>query len=116
VIDEDGSLGFWVGEKGGSIARASTGVPLRQASTATRYLQLNNLTSQGTNTTDWYFVAASYDAAAGRVTLHQEPLATWPVEQTRAVVDRTVAVKSVAVSDAPHADRTDCRCAFQRQD
>ena len=101
VIEEDGSIGLWLGDTGGTFARASTGVPLRQASTATRYLQLNYLTSQGTNTTDWYFVAAAYDAASGRVTFYQEPVTTWPVESTRAVVERTVSTKNVGISDAP---------------
>lgn len=101
VVEEDGSLGLWLGEKGGQAARVKTGVPLRAASTASRYLQLNNLTSQGTNTTSWYFVAASYDAAAGKVTLYQEPVTSWAVENTRAVVERPVSLKTVGTSDTP---------------
>src|SRR5207249_9600038 len=38
---------------------------------------------QHVTTTSWYFVAASYDAAAGRVTLVQEPLTEFPFDPTR---------------------------------
>ena len=50
VVDDDGSLGLRIGDKG-QVARARTGTPLRAALTASRYLQLSWLTSQGTNTT-----------------------------------------------------------------
>ena len=101
VIEEDGSLGLWIGDEVGQLARVRSGKPLRAALTASRNLQFNRLLSQGTNTTTWYFVAASYDAPSGTVTLYQEPVTTWPVEETRAVVERSVPLRSVGTSDAP---------------
>ena len=52
-------------------------------------------------TTAWYFVAASYDAATGRVTLRQTPLTEFAFDSTRAVTDRTTSLKGIATNNAP---------------
>jgi N,N-dimethylformamidase len=100
-IDEDGSLALWLGDKDGLTEKVRTGKPLTPAITASRYLQLNNLVSQGVNTTSWYFVAATYDARAGRVVLYQEPAIRTPLDETSAVVERDVKIKSVGGSPTP---------------
>lgn len=96
VVDGDGSLGLWIGDTG-QVEKVRTGKPLRASTPALVWAGGNQMT----NTTDWYFVAASYDAGTGRVTLYQEPLATWPVEATRAEESRPVKLKVVGKSDAP---------------
>ncbi len=104
VVEEDGSLGLWIGDDNGQQARVKTDTPLRPAITSATYLftMYGELpVSQGSPTTTWYFVAASYDASSGSVTLYQEPVMTWPVEDARAVVERKVSLTSVGTSDDP---------------
>src|SRR5690606_38678005 len=98
VIDEEGSLALWLGRSGGAAEKVSTGVPLRkwmpQIPGAFRPRP------QGTNTA-WYFVAASFDAATGRVVLYQHPVSTVPVDPARAAVERTVAARGLRSNSAP---------------
>ena len=49
----------------------------------------------------WYFVAVSYDAAAGRVTFVQRPQTAFPGDATRATVERTTAVRAIAPNELP---------------
>ena len=49
----------------------------------------------------WYFVAATFDATAGKVVLYQRPLTPWPIGATPVVVERTVRVKSASDEGAP---------------
>lgn len=100
-IDEDGSLALWLGDKNGLTEKVRTGKPLNAAITASRYPQLNNVVSQGVNTTSWYFVAATYDAMAGRVVLYQEPVIRVPLDETSAVVEGPVKIKGVGGSATP---------------
>ena len=81
VVEEDGSLGLWLGEGGGRIERLSTGKPLRAQ---TRY-----------------FACCGYDAQTKRVFLHQEPLQERPTEDTRAAVERVAELAKLGESDAP---------------
>jgi len=67
VIAADGSLGFATGDGDKSVT-TTTGTPMREGV--------------------WYFVAASYDAKAGRVSLYQIPKTMWPKEPAHAVVTR----------------------------
>jgi N,N-dimethylformamidase len=101
VIDEGGSLALWIGERNGTVERVRSDKPLRAALTSFRNQQLTNLISQGVNTTGWYFVAATFDAPAGRVVLYQEPVNRMALDQTAAVTERTVSLKTVGTTDAP---------------
>jgi N,N-dimethylformamidase len=96
-VDEDGSLGLWLGEKNGQVQKVRTAKPLRASVPANVWPGGHQMV----NTTTWYFVAASFDASIGRVTLYQAPQADWPGEETRAVVEKTVPLKSVAQNDVP---------------
>ena len=79
-IDSAGDLGLWLGD-GTRIERHHTETPLRSH--------------------DWYFVAATYDAASGRVGLYQWPVRRWPVETARAEVERQASIRpGGAVGDA----------------
>ncbi|MDA1189123.1 MAG: LamG domain-containing protein, partial [Chloroflexi bacterium] len=80
MIDEDGSLSLWLGAKG-KVAKASTGVPLRRKF--------------------WYYVAASYDAATGKVTLYQIPITIWPQDASRAIVQRDFGKVTIAHNTEP---------------
>ena len=57
-VDENGDLALWTGDGTGRVERLGAGAALRAS--------------------QWYFVAASYDARAGKVSLYQEPLTLWP--------------------------------------
>ena len=71
-IDEAGDLALWLGD-GARIERHRTGIALLSH--------------------DWYFVAASYEDASGGVILYQLPARRWPVEPTRAVVERAASLR-----------------------
>ena len=81
MLDDDGGLALWLGFADGRVERVGTGKPMRAKS--------------------WYFVAGSYDASTGKVSLHQQPLSMWPRDDTAAVVDRTVAAGNVGENDVP---------------
>jgi N,N-dimethylformamidase len=49
----------------------------------------------------WYFVAASFDAATGTVTLYQEPLDRYPNDPTRVVLEEVTRVRALATNDQP---------------
>jgi N,N-dimethylformamidase len=68
VVDADGALGLWLGGGSGKAAKVGTGAPMRSKA--------------------WYFVAASYDAASGKVSLYQLPHSMWPRDDSRAAVQR----------------------------
>jgi N,N-dimethylformamidase len=101
VIENDGSLGLWIGDKAGHVAVAKTGQPLRAFLPAIRVHQGGVVTSQMTNTQSWYFVAATFDATTRTVTLYQQPVADWPVDDTRVVVAHKVNVKDIGESVIP---------------
>lgn len=69
-LDEQAALAVRLGDGAGGVASLSTGVPMLERR--------------------WYFVAASFDAASGRIALLQEPLAdqTFHAEPTVEVEDR----------------------------
>lgn len=80
MICGDGSLGLSVGD-GTRTETVSTGTSLRSGV--------------------WHFVAASYDADAGSVTLCQSPLKMWPREPSSACVTRETGTLPIASSDGP---------------
>src|SRR6185503_11541310 len=47
------------------------------------------------------FVAATYDAPGGKVTIVQAPISAFPFDPTRAVTERTTTVKGLATNAAP---------------
>lgn len=55
IIDEDGSLGLWIGGKSG-VAKVSTGVPMLKRV--------------------WYKVSATYDSQSGEISISQTPIPT----------------------------------------
>ena len=53
-------------------------------------------------TTNWSFVAATYDASSGKVTIVQEPaISAFSFDSTRAVTERTTTVKGLATNAVP---------------
>ena len=100
VIENDGSLGLWIGDKNGYVVDTKTAQPLRGFLPASRNLELGLLTSQMGNNRGWYFVAAIFDAAAGTITLYEQPVANWPEDDTR-VVTTKVSVKAAGESTMP---------------
>ena len=81
VIDEDGSLGLWIGKGDGQTERVRTGVGLKAS--------------------HWYSAAATYDAATGKACLFQQPLDNWPIDGSAAVVEETVRPQAVGVHSNP---------------
>jgi len=90
-IDENANLALWIGDGKGKVEKIASGKPLLRKV--------------------WYLVAASYDAASGRVCLYQEPVVTsangglgmsllHPMEETASVVNGKSAV-APGDNDAP---------------
>jgi N,N-dimethylformamidase len=110
VLDQNGALALRLGN-GSRTAEVSTGTKLRPWVPAlpggVSYIPpghhgagtpgFGQLT--GTNST-WYFVAASYNASTGRVTLLQDPQNAI-VDPTRVTVQSTTGVGRVAANTAP---------------
>jgi N,N-dimethylformamidase len=98
-IDEEGRLALWLGDKGGRTEKVHSEPALRpwvpMIPGAARFARPQGVTTQ------WYFVAASFDARTGNVFLYQQPLSDYPFDPTRAVVERTIALRSVATNAAP---------------
>src|SRR6185503_15844738 len=97
-IEEDGRLAVRLGEKGGRVEKVRAETALRPwvpSIPGTRAPRPQHVT------TNWYFVAASYDAATGKVTIVQQPESSFPFDSTRGVTDRTTTVKSLATNSAP---------------
>ena len=101
VIDEDGSLTLWLGEEGEQIQQVRSGKSLGGSVPAALYEQIGITASQMGVTTRWYFVAATFEAATGQVTLYQEPFPAWPADPTHAVVEEATSLKSIGQNSAP---------------
>ena len=101
VIDEDGNLALWLAGQGGQVQRVRSRKPLRASIPAALYKQLQFTAPQMGATTSWYFVAATFDAATGQVTLYQEPFPAWPADPTHAIVEDTISLKTVGQNNAP---------------
>ena len=110
VIDQNGALALRLGN-GSSTAEISTGTKLRPWVPAlpggTSYIPPGQHGAadvsfgelSGTNST-WYYVAASYNASTGRVTLLQDPQNAI-VDPTRVSTQSTTTVGRVASNPAP---------------
>ncbi len=86
VLDGDNGLTLWIGSSDGRAERISTGVALR---------------APDLHAPSWYFVAASYDASAGRVVLYQQPKTMWPMDDSAAVVERDTGRLEIADNSVP---------------
>jgi N,N-dimethylformamidase len=95
-IDETGRLALWLTDTAGRTEKLAAQTPLRPWSPAIPGM---NNRPQGV-TTAWYFVAVTFNAATGRVELHQDPLNDFPFDPTRGVTERSAAVKTIGTSDA----------------
>jgi len=91
VIDENANLALWVGDSQGKIEKFSSGKPLLRKV--------------------WYLVAASYNAASGKIHLYQEPVVTsangglgmsllYPADETASVIEGTCSA-APSENDAP---------------
>lgn len=80
-VGEDGDLSLWMGDGTGRVERLGTGVALRAS--------------------QWYFVAASYDAGGGKVSLYQEPLTIWPRDASGAHQDEDIAPLKTGSTGGP---------------
>ena len=99
-VENDARLAVWLGGPGGRVEKVRAQAPLRPwvpsipgAANASR--------PQHVTTTSWYFVAASYDAATGRVTLVQEPLTEFPFDPTRSTTELATPLKGLVTNTAP---------------
>ena len=100
VVENDGRLALWLGGGEGRIEKIRAQTPLR-AWVPSIPGAANAPRPQHVTTTAWYFVAAAFDAAAGRVTLTQEPLTDFSFDPTRAAVEQPTRIKAVATNTAP---------------
>ncbi len=100
-VDEDGSIGLWIGAGEGKITKLSTGTRLNPYAPGIRSIEAgSNIRTGMTGFTTWYFVAASYDAATGKVTLYQEPQKGLP-NPTSAVSELDAGPDAPLANDAP---------------
>lgn len=74
-LDEDGSLALRIGGANGETAKFSAGRPLQ------------NLL--------WYFIAATYDGHAGKVTLVQKQLTRWPVADPTHIQESSTSLRNI---------------------
>lgn len=79
-IGEKGDLALWLGD-GKNVEQVATGKPMRA--------------------NEWYFVAATFDAASKSMMLYQQPLSDWPSEQTAAIHESQVQVLGIGRNSAP---------------
>ena len=98
VIDEQGRLALWLGAADGQVARVAAEPALRRWVPAIP--GAGRPRPHGVPT-QWYFVAATFDADTGRVTLYQEPLDRYANDPTGVVVERTTPVRALATPDVP---------------
>ncbi|MDA2925617.1 LamG domain-containing protein [Acidobacteria bacterium AH-259-G07] len=96
-LDTDGSLALWLGDANGQVEKVRTGKSLRPWTPASVYAGGHQMV----NSTSSYFVAATFDAESGDVALYQEPVVSWPMDESRVLTQRSTAVRSIGQSDAP---------------
>ena len=99
-IDAAGRLTLWMGDGSGELSAVHSGAPLA-ASHPRSDPPGYGLTTLPPRSTVWTFVAATFDAQAGKVTLYQQPLRRWPGDASRAVVEHASPVGAVIHTDAP---------------
>jgi N,N-dimethylformamidase len=77
-IDSQGELALWLGNEG-QIVQVRSGKALRSS--------------------EWYFIAATFDAQSRTVRLYQEPLREWPRDETHAVVEQPTSCHELSEND-----------------
>src|SRR5262245_19463369 len=94
-VENDGRLALWLSGPGRPVEQVRAQTPLRP--------WVPSIPGTGTSprphhvtTNAWYFVAATYDAPTGRVTLVQEPLTEFLFDSTRSASEHVTAIRSVA--------------------
>ncbi len=80
-IDGDRGLSLWIGDGHGRVEKFRTDAALTPS--------------------QWYFVAATWDAAEGSVRLWQEPLTRWPGDRSGAVVSDPAAGGGIVARSFP---------------
>ena len=101
VIDESGRLALWLGDANGQVAKVAAEPALRAWVPSIPGAEEDRPRPHNVPTHGWYFVAATFDAANGTVTLHQEPLRHYPNDPTRVVVEKVTPLRSLAVNTEP---------------
>ncbi|HEY7029761.1 MAG TPA: LamG domain-containing protein [Thermomicrobiales bacterium] len=81
AIEDGGDLALRLGDGKGKTVDVRSGVPLAHHT--------------------WSFVAASFDAADGRVRLVQRPATIWPLDRYTAAVEQTVDLRGLGTTGAP---------------
>jgi N,N-dimethylformamidase len=106
-IGQDGGLQLWLGSPSGRVEKIGTGVAMHPWDpTQPGFYAMGGIVPQETQSR-WYFVAASYDAQSGKVSLYQEPLAPPPdvgaelPDPTRVTVVRSTSITGLGQNDAP---------------
>ena len=79
-IDQGGELALWLGSRDGQVERIRSGKALRAG--------------------EWYFVAATYDGQSRKVSLYQEPVRAWPIDDSRVVAEQATQTRAVGESEA----------------
>ena len=97
-LDADGRLEVRVGAGPGQVARLAADPALRP------WLPViygaGRPRGQGVPTV-WYFVAASFDAASGTLTVYQQPMDGLPDDPTRVVTEQPTQISGPASTDVP---------------
>lgn len=97
VIDESGRLALWIADANGRVEKAAAEVPLRPWVPAIPGI---NQRPQGVATA-WYFIAVSFDAASGQVSLIQDPLNNFPFDPTRVTTQRQLSIRAIGDNELP---------------
>jgi N,N-dimethylformamidase len=77
-IDSQGELALWLGNEG-QIVQVRSGKALRSS--------------------EWYFIAATFDAQSRTVRLYQEPLREWPKDEAHAIVEQPTSCHELPEND-----------------
>jgi N,N-dimethylformamidase len=97
MVDDQGRLALWLAGPDKQVERVNTGVPLRRWQPA---LLLRGGVPHGVRTS-WYFVAATFDAANGKVSLYQQPINDMEPDPTRVVAAHTTSIKVITKNREP---------------
>ena len=97
---ERGILGKWAAAAGGYALMLDAGgvLALWLTDSEGRRQQVQGVTPL--RTAEWYFVAATFDAQSGRLTVYQEPLRTWPHDTTRGAATASTNSRAVHTTEA----------------
>ena len=99
-IDEAGRFALWIGNGTGELSAVHSGAPLGRSyprSDPPGY----GITTLPPRSTNWTFVAATFDAPTRKVKLYQQPLSRWPGDTSRVVVEHASPLGDVSHTEAP---------------